>query len=271
MNEEECWICQTQNEALQCIHPCCCCSGSIGMVHRECLHTWIANSGNLFCPNCKHAYSMVPQDETSERMHRWLIAKCILLATVEVGCLFLFLHATLVLFTVGFYISGIEVVSDPDPWVTLLFSLCGAYGMWILFFAVMVILVSIVSCCLQGTPHTSHCCCECCRYGNRSAITDLWIMMWLMNSGGGGGNTSCHCDGGSGADCGSGGGNDNGEAVSIMIVVIGILVLMCLMFIFYVIFLALSFAIVKRHVSKYYAQRKMKSFYVRDLKENVSF
>lgn len=60
-NEAECRVCRGGGEENRPLYTPCLCSGSIGLVHQDCLEAWLAHSKKDTCELCHSKYQFVPE------------------------------------------------------------------------------------------------------------------------------------------------------------------------------------------------------------------
>lgn len=59
--EHECRVCRSGGDETRPLYTPCNCSGSIGLVHQDCLEAWLAHSKKDTCELCYQKYNFIPQ------------------------------------------------------------------------------------------------------------------------------------------------------------------------------------------------------------------
>lgn len=77
--ELECRVCRSGPEEDNPLYTPCLCSGSIGLVHQECLEAWLKHSKKENCELCSAKYQFAPQyaENTPTKVPLLLIVKSI--------------------------------------------------------------------------------------------------------------------------------------------------------------------------------------------------
>jgi E3 ubiquitin-protein ligase MARCH6 len=60
-NEAECRVCRVGGDESRPLYTPCLCSGSIGLVHQDCLEAWLQHSKKDTCELCSAKYQFVPE------------------------------------------------------------------------------------------------------------------------------------------------------------------------------------------------------------------
>lgn len=259
----ECWICGEENVLLEIIHPCSC-IGSVGAVHRTCLTNWVRNSGKTHCMQCNDAYVMaIDETRSGSWSSRAMAAKCAALFAAESVVFLAIAHVPIVVVTPIAYVAWTSAADNVQT--RLASALLTAYGGELLVMLVVALIYAFVSC---FAAHERACGCCHCRCGNRSLITDLYILSIFSSSNSRSsstGSSDCNCSGGNGGHSGSSSGSCDGESVAGIPVAIAIMLVLCVA-LFYFICLGVVLYIAYRHVSKYYARRKMDVFVIQSIR-----
>lgn len=108
--ELECRVCRMGGEDDRPLYNPCLCSGSIGLVHQDCLEAWLAHSKKDTCELCFAKYQFVPQyAENTPQVIPWTVVLWSTLKIVAVQWLPFLLRillATLV------WIGGIPLITS---------------------------------------------------------------------------------------------------------------------------------------------------------------
>lgn len=258
--QESCWICHEETELADLIHPCSC-IGTVGAVHRTCLTSWVRNSGNFRCMQCRDTYVLAPDADAAEWNKNWAIAKCAAMFAAESAAFLALVHVPIAVITPIAYATATSAADNVQT--RLASALLTAYGGELLVMLLVAIVVCIAGCI---KAHERHCDCCSCRCGNRSLITDLYLIsIFSSNSrSSGGGGEDCNCSGGSSGSSG-GSGDCDGESIAGIPIAIAILLLLSVI-LFYAVCLGVIMYIAHRHVTKYYARRKMDAFVIQSIR-----
>ena len=237
----------------------------IGAVHRTCLTNWVRNSGKTHCMQCNDAY-VITIDET--RRDRWssraMAVQCAALFAAESTVFLALAHVPIAVVTPIAYVAWTSAADNVQT--RLASALLTAYGGELLVMLVVALIYAIVTCI---AAHERACGCCHCRCGNRSLFTDLYIISIFSSSNSrgssAGGSSDCNCSGGDSGHGRSSSGSCDGESIAGIPVAIAILLVLCVA-LFYFICLGVVLYIAYRHVSKYYARRKMDVFVIQSIR-----